>query len=122
MFSKTDQTSAATVPAARISNTKSIFGSDLIITGEVTSLGDIEVHGQVDGTIAARTVTVGNGGKVSGSISAETLDVRGKLDGQIAAGNFTLRVDANVNADVTYRSVVIESGAQIEGRFALAKD
>ena len=122
MFSKTDQTSAATVPAARISNTKSIFGSDLVITGEVTSLGDIEVHGQVDGTIAARMVSVGNDGKVSGSISAETLDVRGKLDGQIAAGNFTLRVDANVNADVTYRSVVIESGAQIEGRFALAKD
>lgn len=122
MFSKTDQTSAATVPAARISNTKSIFGSDLVISGEVSSLGDIEVHGQVDGTMTARTVSIGNGGTVSGSINAETLDVRGKLDGQIAAGNFTLRVDADVNADVTYRSVVIESGARIEGRFALAKD
>lgn len=122
MFSKTDQTSAPTVPAAHFSNTKSIFGSDLVITGEVTSKGDVEVHGQVDGTIAARSVTLGNDGKVSGSINAESLDVRGKMDGQIAAGNFTLRVGSNVNADVTYRAVVIESGAQIEGRFALAKD
>ena len=32
-----------------------------------------------------------------------------------------MRATAQVAADVTYATVVIESGAQIEGRFSLAK-
>lgn len=122
MFNKTDQSAAPVGIAARVPNTKSILGADLIISGEITSAGDLEVHGEIDGNIAARSVLIGSDGKMSGAISAETVDVRGKMDGQVAAGNFTLRTEAQVNADITYRSLVIETGAQVEGRFARAKD
>jgi len=47
--------------------------------------------------------------------------VKGALDGRVSTGGFTLRATAKVEADVTYSNVVIESGAQIEGSFKLAR-
>ncbi len=123
MFNKsTDQTAPPTGSApARVSNVKSVFASDLKITGEISSIGDIEMMGEVDGNISARTLLVGSEGRMNGTVSAETVEVRGKVDGQISAGSFTLRAAAQVAADITYKTLVIESGAQIEGRFAKQK-
>ena len=122
MFNKTaDPTAPPASPTARTSNTKSVFASDLKITGEVSSAGDIEMAGEIDGNVSARSLMVGPDGRMNGTVSAESVEVKGKVDGQINAGTFMLRASAQVAADVTYRTVVIESGAQIEGRFAKAK-
>lgn len=123
MFNKTsDQTAPpGGSPPQRPSNTKSVFSSDLKITGEISSIGDIEMLGDIDGNVTARSLTVGAEGRMNGTITAETVDVRGKVDGQIAAGSFTLRAAAQVAADITYRTLIIESGAQIEGHFAKLK-
>lgn len=118
MFNKTtDQTAPPRAP----SNTKSVIASDLKITGEISSIGDVEMLGDIDGNITARSLSIGSEGRMNGTITAETVDVRGKVDGQISAGSFTLRAAAKVAADVTYRNLVIESGAQIEGRFGKHK-
>lgn len=77
--------------------------------------------GDIDGNVTARTLTVGAEGRMNGTITAETVDVRGKVDGQISANSFTLRAAAQVAADITYRTLIIESGAQIEGHFAKQK-
>lgn len=115
MFNKTaDQTAA---PSTRASNTKSILAADLKVSGEISSSGDVELAGEVDGNIAARSVAITSDGRMSGAVRADSLEVKGKLDGQVEAGSFTLRATAQVTADVTYSTVVIESGAQIEGRF-----
>ena len=123
MFNKTsDQTAPpGGAPAGRPSNTKSVFASDLKITGEISSVGDIEMMGDIDGNITARSLTGGPEGRMNGTITAETVDVRGTVDGQISAGSFTLRAAAQVAADITYGSLIIESGAQVEGRFARHK-
>lgn len=123
MFNKTaDQTSAPNAsPPARASSTKSVFSSDLKITGEVTSAGDIEMTGEIDGNVIARGIVVGAEGRMNGTVKAETVEVKGKLDGQVSAGSFMLRASAQVAADVAYSSLVIESGAQIEGNFSKLK-
>lgn len=123
MFNKTsDQTAPPGGGApSRPSNTKSVFSSDLKITGEISSIGDIEMLGDIDGNVTARSLTVGSEGRMNGTITAETVDVRGKVDGQISAGSFTLRAAAQVAADITYRTLIIESGAQIDGHFAKRK-
>ena len=123
MFSKTaDPTSAPPATGAlRTSNAKSVLAQDLRITGEITSSGSIEILGEVDGTIHARGLTVGPEGRVSGTVSAEVVEIKGKLDGKVASQSFTLRAAAEVVAEVTYTTLVIESGASIEGKFALNK-
>ena len=120
MFSKTaDPTSAPTSrPAGSGNAARSVLGSDLRITGEITTSGAVEVFGTVDGNLTADSLTVGQEGRISGAIRAASVEVKGHVDGKIDSGSFTMRATAEVAADVTYATLVIESGAQIEGRFS----
>lgn len=124
MFSKPADPAAPPVrPTAGnlSSNNRSILSSDLRIVGDITSTGTIEVLGDVEGTLSAHGLVIGGEGRVSGQVSAESVEVKGKLDGRVDSHSFTLRAAAQVAADVTYSTLIIESGAQIEGRFAKSK-
>lgn len=124
MFSKpADPTAPLTRPTTGnlSSNNRSILSSDLRIVGDITSTGTIEVLGDVEGTLSAHGLVIGGEGRVAGQVSAETVEVKGKLDGRVDSHSFTLRAAAQVAADVTYTTLIIESGAQIEGRFAKSK-
>ncbi|AWB48169.1 polymer-forming cytoskeletal protein [Gemmobacter aquarius] len=121
MFSKPDQPAPAASRPASPNTGKSVFGSDLRITGDVTSTGTVEIHGVIDGTLSARGLIIGPEGEVKGTVSAETVEVKGRFEGRASTEHLTLRASANVQADVTYSAVSIESGAQIEGRFTKAK-
>ena len=57
---------------------------------------------------------------MKGSVSAEAVEVRGTLDGKVSCLSFTLRSSAVVTAEVNYDLLIIESGAQIDGRFKRA--
>ncbi|MGV8953291.1 MAG: bactofilin family protein [Cypionkella sp.] len=124
MFSKTaDTTTAPQRPASGTTgtNTRSVFSADLKIVGDVSSTGTVEVLGEVEGTIAAHTLTIGAEGRVQGQVAADSVEIKGKMDGRVDANSFVLRAASNVAADVSYVSLVIESGAQIEGRFSKPK-
>jgi cytoskeletal protein CcmA (bactofilin family) len=127
MFSKTaDPASAPTPPIPRPSATgsnsaRSVLGADIKITGEITTTGSVEILGEIDGNITANGLIIGQEGRVKGSFAAQTVEVRGKLDGKVACESFTLRSSAEVKADITTSGIVIESGARIEGRFLKPK-
>ena len=99
--------------------TRSVLASDLRITGEVSSTGTIEVLGEIEGNLTAQGLIVGAEGRMNGTVSAETVEVKGHLDGSVTTQSFALRATADVAADVTYSTLVIESGAQIAGKFTL---
>lgn len=109
--------SALTGPEA----VKSFLAADLKIVGEITSTGSVEVLGEIEGNLTARGVTVGDAGRVTGSVTAKSVDVKGSVDGRVATGDLTLRGSAQVKADVTYATLVIESGAQMKGSMKLSK-
>lgn len=125
MFSKTADPTVApagTAPNRATGNTtKSVLAADLRITGEVSSTGTIEVLGEIEGNISSKGLIVGSEGRVSGTVSAENVEVRGKLDGSVATHGFALRASAEVQADILYTTLMIESGAQIEGKFTMNK-
>jgi cytoskeletal protein CcmA (bactofilin family) len=120
MFSKTADPTASPVP--RSSNARSVLASDLRITGEISSTGHVEILGEVDGNVAARGVILGAEGRVSGQISAETVEIKGKLEGKLASTDCAFRASAVVVADVSYKTLVIDSGATVEGRFTVQRD
>lgn len=124
MFSKTDPAPPPAATPSRASNPnagKSVLASDLKISGDITSTGAVEVFGEIDGNLSARNLMIGTEGSVKGTLSAETIEVKGTLDGRVSTQSFTLRGSAKVEADVNYTALVIESGAQIEGRFTRPK-
>jgi cytoskeletal protein CcmA (bactofilin family) len=123
MFSKTSEPTSSPMPRSSSSGnaSRSVLGNDLKITGEITSTGVIEVFGDIDGNVSAETLTVGQEGRISGSVKARSIEVKGHVDGKVQSETFTMRASAEVTADVTYATVIIESGAQIEGRFSKPK-
>jgi cytoskeletal protein CcmA (bactofilin family) len=127
MFSKTaDPTAAPPAPTPRpasggSNSARSVLGADIRITGEITTTGSVEILGEIDGNITANGLIIGQEGRVKGAFVAETVEVRGKLDGKITCDSVTLRSSAEVKADITTSSIVIESGARIEGRFLKPK-
>ena len=125
MFSKNNapapaQKSADPAPrkaAGRASSgVPSILASDLVITGEIATDGDVQVEGRLDGNITATSLTIGEQGAVNGTIKAQTLLVRGKVTGKINASSVELAETANVTADIVQDHLTIANGAFFDGK------
>ena len=93
----------------------SIISADLKIVGDLTSAGDIQIDGAVEGDIQSRTITVGESALVTGSIAADTVRICGSVNGQIKGQTVTLDKSAKVVGDIMHQSLAIEPGAYLEG-------
>ena len=94
----------------------SILGSDLIITGDIKTDGDVQIDGRLDGNIKAGNVTIGESGAVNGKISAIAVHVRGKVTGKVDATTVELAEAANVQADLVQDQLMIANGAFFDGK------
>jgi cytoskeletal protein CcmA (bactofilin family) len=101
-------------PAAR-STAPSIISADLKIQGNLTSAGDLQIDGIVEGDIQSRSLTVGEGALVTGNIQAETVRVCGQVSGQIKASTVNLERTAKVMGDIVHQILSLEPGAYLEG-------
>ena len=111
MFSK-DSKSGRSGGGARV---PSIISANLRIVGDLVSEGDVQVDGFIEGDVHARSLTVSQGATVQGQIIAESVCIRGAVQGQITADQVELGRTAKVNGDIVHAVLAIESGAFIEG-------
>ena len=94
----------------------SFIGTEVCITGDVTTAGDLHVDGTVTGDVRCGTLTQGPTGAIHGNIFAEEVRLSGLVDGAVETGVLALESSARVTGDVTYESLAVATGAQIEGR------
>lgn len=93
----------------------SIISNDLAIVGRLTSTGDIQIDGRVDGDIHAGSATVGEKGNVEGEIVAEEVAIHGKVQGAIRARKVFLAGTSHVEGTILHEEFSIEVGAFFEG-------
>ena len=101
---------------ARPNARRSIFAQDLVVEGDDTSSGPIEIQGNVVGSLRAPEISVAGSGRVAGSVATHDLGVLGAVSGMISARNVQLAPSAVVQADVIHERIAIEAGAELEGR------
>ena len=94
----------------------SFLGAELTITGNVTGGGDLHVDGRIDGDVSCGAITLGKSGQISGNISATQAKIAGTVNGTVAAQTLTIESTARITGDLSYDSVAVEIGAQLEGR------
>jgi len=128
MFSKDGKAAAAhepasipTAAAARPSNgngnaTQSIISRDLKIKGDLICNGDIHIDGEVEGDVQSRSITIGEGADVRGSISSDTIRVCGSVNGQVKGQSVVLAKTAKLVGDVVHQTLAVEPGAFFEGQ------
>jgi cytoskeletal protein CcmA (bactofilin family) len=95
-----------------ISNDLKIIGQDL----RIISQGTLQVDGEVEGDVVGSEVIIGELGKVTGTVAAEQVTVRGKISGAIRAMNVVLQSSAQVEGDIHHMQLAIEQGASFDGR------
>ncbi|MEM7527281.1 MAG: polymer-forming cytoskeletal protein [Pseudomonadota bacterium] len=100
----------------------SLLSSDLHITGNVETSGDIQIEGSVEGDVRANLLTVGDGAVISGEIVAEDVVVNGKVVGRVRGLKVRLTSSAVVEGDIVHKTIAIESGAHFEGSVQRQED
>ncbi len=116
-------TGTVATPKPPVSKTQhSIISTDLTVTGDIVTAGDLTVEGKVDGSITCRTLTLGGTPDIKGDVTAETVRVCGAFTGTIAAGRVHLVKSAVMKGDIRYRTLTIDKGASFEGKVARMKD
>ena len=98
---------------------KSVISNDLKILGQdlkIISRGTLQVDGEIEGDVAGAEIIIGEQGKVTGTVAAERVIVRGRTSGVIRAMTVALQASARVEGDIHHMSLAIEQGAQFDGR------
>lgn len=111
---------AASKPAMKAA--PSLFSEDMKVKGSISSDGEIQIDGSVEGDITASALTVGDKGEVIGEVTAETVIVRGKVKGSVRGRKVQLAATARVEGDITHSSLSIEPNAVFEGQVKHSDD
>ncbi|MDE2562897.1 MAG: polymer-forming cytoskeletal protein [Sphingomonadales bacterium] len=125
MFSKKSAPAAArqapsSVAAPRSNGhpTFSVFGADLVVTGNVTASADLHIDGRIEGDITCASLVQGESSHVEGAIRAQSARLSGHVHGSIDVSELVILKTARITGDVAYDALTIEQGAEVNGKFA----
>jgi cytoskeletal protein CcmA (bactofilin family) len=94
----------------------SILGSDLMVSGTITSNGEVHIDGRVEGEVRIASLVIGERALIRGDIISMDVTIRGRVEGNILACKVHLASTSHVEGDIHQQSMAVESGAFFEGR------
>jgi cytoskeletal protein CcmA (bactofilin family) len=83
---------------------------------KIISQGTLQVDGEIEGDVGGVEVIIGEQGKVTGTVAAERVIVRGRISGVIRGATVALQASSRVEGDIHHMSLAIEQGAEFDGR------
>ncbi len=97
---------------------KNVLSSDVEIKGNLKFEGELTFEGKLEGEIHSDgTLLLGDGAVVNGNISANSVVVRGKVNGNIVAKDkIDIKAKTELFGDVRAAKLVIEEGITFVGK------
>jgi len=120
MFAKPASASGPVEPA-RKPLAASLIAANVSLTGDLASDGEVHLDGTVRGDVHVGRLCIGETGAVEGAVEADSVEVRGRVRGAIAARSVKLHASAQVEGDITHAELAVESGARFNGRSVRAE-
>lgn len=105
-------TPASATPARGLST----LSSDLKFEGTISGAGDLQIDGQIKGDLRVGRLIIGETGAVEGNVSADYVEVRGRIVGATSGKQVKLVSTAYVDGDITAEQLSIDIGAYFQGR------
>lgn len=97
-------------PVAR----EAIIQEDTIVKGKIRNCRQMEIHGYVEGELAAEAVVVRQGGTFFGTLKTDSADVAGSIQGEVFVKNLiNIRSSGSVNGHIRYGQLAMEMGADL---------
>jgi len=105
-------------------NMNSMVGQDAVFQGDIKLDEGIIVYGTVYGNIHTQgAVRVSRTGKVHGDITGSDIHIGGHVEGNVVVENRAVLGEASLlNGNLTYKSLIIEEGAQFQGQCIILGD
>ncbi len=116
-------TTAITPTPARDPNIK--IGKSIVVRGEVTGDEDLIVEGKVEGVISLEDhhLTVGETGSVSAEVTAKTVTVFGRMEGNLVAKEKAeIAETGSLKGDIKAPRIVIADGAKFKGSVDMSSE
>jgi cytoskeletal protein CcmA (bactofilin family) len=100
------------------SQSKNALNSDVEIKGDLKFSGELTFDGKLDGEIQTDGVLhLGDGAVVNGNINAQSVIVRGKINGNISAKEkIEIKAKTELFGDIRATKLVIEEGVTFVGK------
>lgn len=97
---------------------KNILSSDVELKGNLKFAGELTFEGKLDGEIQTDGVlSLGDTAVINGNISAQTVVVRGKVNGNITAKEkIEIKTKAELFGDIRAAKLVVEEGVTFVGK------
>lgn len=73
----------------------------------------MELSGHIDGKITADSIVIEANGSAIGELHADSVAIKGRLDGSIHGRDVKLHSSAKVSGEILYQTLTIESGAEV---------
>ncbi|MDQ3125049.1 MAG: polymer-forming cytoskeletal protein [Pseudomonadota bacterium] len=103
-------------PSAPSARGLSTLSADLQFEGGISGSGDLQIDGAIKGDVRVGRLIVGETGAVEGNVSADYVEVRGRIVGGISGKQVKLIATAYVDGDITAEQMSIDIGAYFQGR------
>lgn len=97
---------------------RTIIGKDVVITGDITGNGDVEIRGTLSGSILLKNhvATIARTGVAQATITAKNVEICGHVEGDVVAEELVIiRKDSTVTSNVKAKRVSLEDGAHFKG-------
>jgi cytoskeletal protein CcmA (bactofilin family) len=100
------------------SASKNVLNSDVEIKGNIKFAGELAFEGKLDGEISTDgTLVLGDSAVINGNITAQSVVVRGKVNGNISAKEkIEIKAKAEVFGDIRSTKLAIEEGVTFVGK------
>ena len=90
------------------------------LVGELKFSDDVRIEGSIEG---AKTVTVGEAGRIDAGIKAESVVILGHVEGDIRVRRkVTLHKSARGAGEIHTNGIVVEGGAKFRGTIVIGDD
>ena len=106
------------VSPSHIAAPSAVIGSKIRFKGELVGEEDLLIQGYVEGTIDLKNnnLTVGEQGTIKANVSAKTIIVEGKVDGDLhGEERVVVKESSNVSGNISAARVALEDGAKFRG-------
>lgn len=91
-----------------------VISDDTVLKGRIAHCKLLEVHGYVEGEVAAERLIVHPGGRVFGTIKVDNAEINGTLQGNVAVKHLIgIGATGSVNGQVQYGRISLASGAEL---------
>ncbi len=120
MFSKSSSSPSSGSPMATGAKHTpfSIIGGDVAITGNIEASVDLHIDGKVEGDISCAALVQGPESRIKGHVVAKSARIGGLIEGSISTDELIVEASARITGDVTYETISIATGGQIDGKMA----